>query len=183
MDRRDLRFHQIEILGLTRFLPIVKVAPGITIPSFVILGDVELINRAAPEIVKRLPEVDVIVGAEAKSIPLVHEVARLLNMNYVVARKSIKPYMVDPLTEEVFSITTQARQLLVLNGLDADKLAGKRVALVDDVISTGASIGALERLVAKAGGNVVAKAAIMAQGDAIGRTDIIYLQEHMIWRE
>ncbi|QSQ07860.1 Adenine phosphoribosyltransferase [Koleobacter methoxysyntrophicus] len=133
--------------------------------------------RVAPEIVKRLPEVDAIVSAEAKGIPLVHEVSRLLGMNYFVARKSIKPYMENPLTVEVESITTQKKQLLCLNGIDAQKIKGKRVALIDDVISTGSSIAALEKLVEKAGGIVAAKAAILAEGDAVNRTDIIYLEE------
>jgi adenine phosphoribosyltransferase len=156
---------------------LVEVAPGLKIASFVILGDTELVCRVAPEIVKRLPEVDAIVSAEAKGIPLVHEVSRLLGMNYFVARKSIKPYMENPITVEVESITTQKKQLLCLNGIDAQKIKGKRVALIDDVISTGSSIAALEKLVEKAGGIVAAKAAILAEGDAVNRTDIIYLEE------
>jgi adenine phosphoribosyltransferase len=169
--------YTLKLCGLIRELPLVEVAPGLKIASFVILGDTELVCRVAPEIVKRLPEVDAIVSAEAKGIPLVHEVSRLLGMNYFVARKSIKPYMENPLTVEVESITTQKKQLLCLNGIDAQKIKGKRVALIDDVISTGSSIAALEKLVEKAGGIVAAKAAILAEGDAVNRTDIIYLEE------
>lgn len=169
--------YTLKLCGLIRELPLVEVAPGLKIASFVILGDTELVCRVAPEIVKRLPEVDAIVSAEAKGIPLVHEVSRLLGMNYFVARKSIKPYMENPLTVEVESITTQKKQLLCLNGIDAQKIKGKRVALIDDVISTGSSIAALEKLVEKAGGIVAAKAAILAEGDAVNRTDIVYLEE------
>lgn len=169
--------YTLKLCGLIRELPLVEVAPGLKIASFVILGDTELVCRVAPEIVKRLPKVDAIVSAEAKGIPLVHEVSRLLGMNYFVARKSIKPYMENPITVEVESITTQKKQLLCLNGIDAQKIKGKRVALIDDVISTGSSIAALEKLVEKAGGIVAAKAAILAEGDAVNRTDIIYLEE------
>ncbi|MDI3535262.1 MAG: adenine phosphoribosyltransferase [Thermosediminibacterales bacterium] len=170
-------FYSLEICGLKRELPIIEVAPGLSIASFVILGDTELVTTVAPEIVKRLPEVDAIISAEAKGIPLVHEISRLLGMNYIVARKSIKPYMESPIVDEVESITTQKKQILVLNGKDAEKIKGKRVALIDDVVSTGSSLEALERLVKKAGGNVVAKAAILAEGQATRRKDIIFLGE------
>lgn len=167
--------YVLEILGIKRELPIVEVAPGLKIASFVILGDTELVSRAAQEIVRRLPPIDMVVSAEAKGIPLVYEVSRLLGKNYIVARKSIKPYMTSPITDEVVSITTQKKQILVLNGDDADKIKGKRVALIDDVVSTGSSIAALERLVTKAGGHVAAKAAILAEGDAASRDDLIFL--------
>lgn len=167
--------YVLEILGVKRELPIIEVAPGLKIASFVILGDTELVSLAAQEIVRRLPPIDMVVSAEAKGIPLVHEISRLLGKNYIVARKSIKPYMASPITDEVVSITTQKKQLLVLNGEDAEKINGKRIALIDDVISTGSSIAALERLVTKAGGHVVAKAAILAEGDAASRKDVIFL--------
>lgn len=174
--------YTLEICGLTRELPLVEVAPGLTIASFVILGDTELVTTVAPELAKKLPEVDTIVCAEAKGIPLVHEVSRLLGMNYIVARKSVKPYMQEPLVDEVRSITTQDLQVLCLEGHDAAKLRGKRVAIIDDVISTGASIEALERLVTKAGGEVAARAAILAEGDAAQRDDIIFLEELPLFR-
>ncbi len=169
------RFYRLELCGLTRELPLVEVAPGLSIASFVILGDTELVTTVAPEIVRRLPKVEALVVAEAKGIPLAHEVSRLLGMNYLVARKSVKPYMEEPLTDEVHSITTQRKQLLCLDGKDAAFLRGKRVALIDDVVSTGESIAALERLVRRAGGQVVAKAAILAEGDAAQRSDLIFL--------
>lgn len=169
--------YTLEICGLQRELPLVKISPGVEIASFVILGDTELVCRVAPEIVKKLPPLDVIITAEAKGIPLAFEVSRLLGMNYMIARKSVKPYMEDPLVDRVVSITTQKEQMLCLDGNDAQALKGKRVAIVDDVISTGESITAVERLIEKAGGIVVAKAAILAEGDASKMKDIIYLKE------
>lgn len=169
--------YTLEICGLKRELPVVQVAPNLAIASFVILGDTELVARVAPEIVKRLPEVDFLISAEAKGIPLVHEVSRLMGMNYLVARKSVKPYMVNPLVEEVVSITTQKKQILCLDGKDAAAIKGKRGAIIDDVISTGESVEAVARLVEKAGGIVVARACILAEGPAANRKDIIYLEE------
>jgi len=124
-----------------------------------------------------LPEVDVLVTAEAKGIPLTFEISRLLKMKkYIVARKSIKPYMDSPIIDEVVSITTQKKQMLVLDEQDVLEIKGKRVAIIDDVISTGESLSAIERLVEAAGGNIAAKAAILAEGDAVKRNDIIYLE-------
>ena len=155
-----------------------QVSDTLCIASFVILGDCEIVTKSAPLIEERLPQVDYIVTAEAKGIPLVHELCRLRNLPYyIVARKSVKPYMSKPLTDEVVSITTQKKQTLCLDGKDALLLKGKRVAIVDDVISTGESLSAIERLVEKAGGEIVAKAAILAEGDAARREDIIFLEE------
>jgi adenine phosphoribosyltransferase len=169
--------YTLEICGLQRKLPLVKISPELEIASFVILGDTELVCRVAPEIVKKLPPIDVIITAEAKGIPLAFEISRLLGMNYLIARKSVKPYMEDPLVDSVVSITTQKEQMLCLDGHDARAIKGKRVAIVDDVISTGESITAVERLIEKAEGIVVAKAAILAEGDASKMQDIIYLKE------
>ena len=164
--------------GVTRQLPIMQVSDTLCIASFVILGDCEIVTKSAPLIEERLPQVDYIVTAEAKGIPLVHELCRLRNLPYyIVARKSVKPYMSKPLTDEVVSITTQKKQTLCLDGKDALLLKGKRVAIVDDVISSGESLSAIERLVEKAGGEIVAKAAILAEGDAARREDIIFLEE------
>ena len=165
----------LTICGLERTLPVLQVAPDLSIASFVILGDTELVCRTAPELVKKLPPIDVLITAEAKGIPLVFEVSRLLGMNYIIARKSVKPYMQDPLTIEVHSITTQKKQILCLDGKDAAVIRGKRVAIIDDVISTGESVAAVERLVCQAGGVVVARAAILAEGDAANRDDILFL--------
>lgn len=169
--------YSIEVAGVKRELPIIQINDNLCIASFVILGDTELVCAAAPEIVKKLPEVDILITAEAKGIPLVFEMSRLLKMEkYIVARKSIKPYMDSPIIDEVVSITTQKKQILCLDEKDAEEIKGKRVAIIDDVISTGGSIQALERLVESAGGIVAAKAAILAEGEAADRKDIIFLE-------
>ena len=172
-----MKTYTLNVAGLTRELPIIKLSYDLSIASFVILGDTEIVRKTAPIIAKKLPEVDFIVTAEAKGIPLAYEISRVLNLNeYVVARKSVKAYMEEPIEVEVNSITTTNSQKLYLNNQDAKKIEGKRVALVDDVISTGQSLKALERLVEKAGGKVLAKAAILAEGDAKDRKDIIFLE-------
>ena len=173
-----MNYYELSVAGVTRQLPIMQIAPDLAIASFVILGECELVTKAAPLLEKKLPEVDYIVTAEAKGIPLVQELCRLRGLPYYfVARKSIKPYMDQPLTDEVVSITTQKTQTLCLDGKDAMLLQGRRVAIVDDVISTGESLSAIERLVEKAGGSILARAAILAEGDAAKREDIIYLEE------
>lgn len=173
-----MKTYTLKVAGLTRELPIIKLSYDLSIASFVILGDVEIVKKTAPILAKRLPEVDFIVTAEAKGIPLAYEISKVLNLNeYIVARKSMKAYMEKPIEVELHSITTTNSQKLYLNSEDAKKIKGKRVALIDDVISTGQSLKALERLVEKAGGNVVAKAAILAEGDAKDRKDIIFLEE------
>jgi len=169
--------YSIEVAGVKRELPIIKIAENLSIASFVILGDTELVCAAAPLIVEKLPEVDVLITAEAKGIPLAFEISRLLGMKgYIVCRKSIKPYMDSPIVDEVVSITTQKKQILCLDEQDANAIKGKKVAIIDDVISTGESIQAIIRLVEQAGGTVVAKAAILAEGDAANRDDIIFLE-------
>lgn len=171
-------YYELKVAGVSRQLPIIQIAPDLSIASFVILGDCELVTAAAPLIAQKLPAVDYIVTAEAKGIPLVHELCRILGIPYyIVARKSIKPYMEHPLTDELVSITTQKKQTLCLDGKDAQMLRGRRAAIVDDVISTGESLSAIERLVEKAGAEVVARAAILAEGDAAKREDIIFLEE------
>ena len=172
-----MKTYTLHVAGLTRELPIIKLSYDLSIASFVILGDTEIVKKTAPMIAKKLPEVDFIVTAEAKGIPLAYEISKILNLDeYIVARKSVKAYMEEPIEVEVNSITTTNSQKLYLNNQDAKKIKGKRVALIDDVISTGQSLKALERLVEKAGANVVAKAAILAEGDAKDRKDIIFLE-------
>ena len=172
-----MKTYTLHVAGLTRELPIIKLSYDLSIASFVILGDTEIVKKTAPMIAKKLPEVDFVVTAEAKGIPLAYEISKILNLNeYIVARKSIKAYMEEPIEVEVNSITTTNSQKLYLNNQDARKIKEKKVALVDDVISTGQSLKALERLVEKAGANVVAKAAILAEGDAKDRKDIIFLE-------
>ncbi|WP_027623079.1 phosphoribosyltransferase family protein [Clostridium lundense] len=170
--------YTLNIAGVKRELPLIKINENLTIASFVILGDTELIAKTAPLLAKKLPKVDVLVTAEAKGIPLVYEISKILEMKeYIVARKSIKPYMDAPIVDEVVSITSQKKQILCLDGLDEKKIKGKKVAIIDDVISTGESLLAVERLVEKAGGIIVAKAAILAEGDAHKRGDIIFLEK------
>lgn len=170
--------YTLHVAGVTRELPMMNVSANVTIASFVILGDVEIVKATAPLLAERLPEVDVIVSAEAKGIPIAHEVAASLGMDrYYVARKSVKAYMGEPLIQTVQSITTSEEQMLCFDENDARAICGKRVAIIDDVISTGESVRALEALVEAAGGNVVAKAAILAEGDAADRDDIIFLEK------
>lgn len=170
--------YSLKIAGLTRILPIIRLNETLSIASFVVLGDAELIQAAAPLLISKLPDVDLLVGAEAKGIPLLHEMSRLMGLSrYVVVRKSIKAYMQNALVDAVQSITTTSEQIMVLDQLDVDRIKGKRIALIDDVISTGSSLATMERLVEQAGGNVVARAALLAEGDASKRKDIIFLEK------
>lgn len=179
-----MKKYCIEVVGVKRELPIIRINDNLSIASFVIIGDTEIVCASAKEIVKRMPDVDMLITAEAKGIPLAFEISRLLNMKkYIVARKSIKPYMESPIIDEAISITTQKKQILVLDKQDALELKGKRVAIIDDVISTGESLSAIERLVEAAGGIVVAKAAILAEGKANLRKDIIFLEALPIFEE
>lgn len=173
-----MKYYTLNIAGLKRELPIIKIDDNLSIASFVILGDTEIVEKTAPILAKKLPEIDILVTAEAKGIPLVYEISKILNLNsYIVARKSVKTYMKNPIEVTVNSITTSNPQKLYLNNEDAIKINGKRVALIDDVISTGQSLKALEDLVLKAGGNIVARAAILAEGNAKDRKDIIFIEE------
>ncbi|MFC4386206.1 phosphoribosyltransferase family protein [Gracilibacillus marinus] len=170
--------YTLTIEGLERKLPIIPINDHLSIASFVILGDTELVCHVAPLLAEKLPEVDYIVTAEAKGIPLIHELTRVIGKKeYIIARKSVKAYMENPIVHKVNSITTTSEQILCLDGKDAKVLQGKKVALVDDVISTGESIQALEELVQEAGAEVVAKAAILAEGDAANREDFIFLEK------
>lgn len=170
-------FYRINVAGLERDLPLCPISSTMKIGAFVIFGDVELTVASARELVKRMPEHDVVITAESKGIPLVHEIARQTGENtYVLARKAPKLYMKNIFKATVHSITTSGEQTLYIDGKDADMMRGKRVVIVDDVISTGESLNALEELVLAAGGNVVAKMAILAEGDAKGRKDVISLQ-------
>ena len=178
-----VQYFDFEIMGLKRKLPFVKVGDHLALASFVVLSDTELIQTVAPELMKRLPEVDVLLTAEAKGICLTYELSRLMGMkDFVVARKSRKPYMQNTVSHSVRSVTTQKEQTLWLDGCDAEKLRGKRVALIDDVIATGESIEAIENLAKTAGADVVARAAILAELQSVHRSDIIYLKEHFVFR-
>ncbi len=169
--------YELKIGGIKRQLPIVAVSDELAIASFVILGDCELVTVTAPMLAKRLPEVDYLVTAEAKGIPLVQELCRVLNKpTYIVARKSEKAYMENTISSTLLSITTQKPQTLYLDGKDGELLRGKRVAIVDDVISSGESLRALEELMKHCDAQVVAKAAILAEHKAADRKDIIFLE-------
>lgn len=170
--------YKMNIAGLDRSLPLCKVTDDLYIGAFVIFGDPELSTASAKALLEKAPEYDYLVTAEAKSIPLIHEMARLNgNQKYLIARKYPKLYMRDILTANVRSITTDKVQTLYLDGNDARLIRGKRVLIVDDVISTGESLHAIEELVQMAGGNIVGKMAILAEGDATTRDDIIYLEK------
>ncbi len=171
------RYYELNISGLVRHLPIMPISDELAIAGFVILGDCELVTAVAPDLAAKLPPCDLLMTAETKGIPLVAEMARNLgHERYVVARKSVKLYMEDPISVEVVSITTAHPQTLYLDRKDVERIRGKRVAIVDDVISTGESLNAMVELVELSGGTVACQAAILAEGDAIDRSDIIYLE-------
>ncbi len=173
-----MKSYDIKIAGLERSLPICPLNEDISIAGFVIFGDPELTTAAARELLARAPEYDYLITAEAKGIPLVHEMARLAgNQKYLLARKAPKLYMTGVTKVTVHSITTEREQTLYLDTADAKLMQGKRILIVDDVISTGESVRAIEELVNEAGGIVCGRMAILAEGDARGRKDIIYLEE------
>ena len=171
--------YEIKVGGLTRELPIVPINEHLSIAAFVIFGDTEVVEPCARELAaKLLKDVDYLLTAEAKSIPLIYELAKVMKMpKYFIARKSVKGYMSNPIITRVKSITTDHEQMLCLDEADSKLIKGARIALIDDVISTGGSLKAMEQLVAEAGGTVVARAAILAEGDAAERDDIIYLDK------
>ena len=171
-------FHTMTIAGLERHLPICRVTDELYIAGFVIFGDPELTVACARDLLKLAPEYDYIITAEAKGIPLAHEMARQAgNEKYILARKGPKLYMRDIFGVDVKSITTAKEQHLYLDGADAELMKGKKILIVDDVISTGESLSALEALVEKAGGFVCGRMAILAEGDAQSRDDLIYLEK------
>ena len=171
-------YHRMTIAGVTRDLPICPVTNDLYIAGFVIFGDPELTVACAEELLKRAPEYDYIITAEAKGIPLAHEMARQAgNPKYILARKGPKLYMRDILDVSVRSITTAKEQHLYLDGADAELMKGKKILIVDDVISTGESLSALEALVERTGGIICGRMAILAEGDAQDREDLIYLEK------
>lgn len=168
--------YTLSVAGLKRELPLCKVNDSLYIGAFVMFGDVELTIACASELLKKAPEFDIMITAESKGIPLLYEMARQIKAdNYILARKGPKLYMQDIVYTKVNSITTVNQQMLCISGEDAEAMKGKRVLIVDDVISTGESLEALVQLVTEAGGNIVGKMAVLAEGDAIKREDIIYL--------
>ena len=171
-------YHTMTIAGVQRDLPICKVSDDLYIGAFVIFGDVELTVKTAEALLKKAPEYDYMISAEAKGIPLIYEMARQSGQNkYFLARKAPKLYMSGVFESTVHSITTAKEQRLYLDTADAELMRGKRILIVDDVISTGESLTALEKLVERAGGNIVGRMAILAEGDAQDRGDILYLEK------
>ena len=173
-------FYDITVAGVKRSLPVVPINENMSIAGFVIFGDTDVVEACARALAEKLPpETEVLVTAEAKSIPLIYEMAKVMKMpRYVIARKSVKGYMRNPIITTVNSITNMGKeQILVVDEHDAEFIKGKKVAIIDDVISTGSSIEAIEKLVKESGGEVIARAAVLAEGDAADRTDIIYLEK------
>ena len=171
-------YHKMNIAGLDRALPLCPISDQLMIGAFVIFGDPELTTACAKELLDRAPEYDYLISAEAKGIPLVHEMARIAgNQKYFLVRKGPKLYMDGVFEVGVRSITTAKEQKLYLDGADAQLMRGKRILIVDDVISTGESLSAIEQLVEQAGGIVCGKMTILAEGDAQEREDIIYLEK------
>ncbi len=174
-----MKTYNLSIVGLTRQLPIVRLSDNLSIASFVLLGDTELAQLGAQALAEKITlPFDFFLTAEAKGIPLVQCIAQEFNHpKFYVARKTVKAYMDQPLTTEVSSITTQAVQTLVLDGRDVLELKGKRVVLIDDVISTGDSLAALKNLAEDAGAVVIDQIALLAEGPASERTDIKFLEK------
>ena len=167
--------YQIDIAGMKCDLPLCPVTEDLYIGAFVMFGKVDLTIHAAAELLKRAPEFDYIVAPEAKAIPLAYEMSRQSGVEYLIARKKAKAYMSGVFEVKVQSITTAGEQTLIIDTADADRIRGKRILIVDDVISTGESLRATEELVRQAGGRIVAKMAVLAEGDANDRDDITVL--------
>ncbi|MBQ9798125.1 MAG: adenine phosphoribosyltransferase [Clostridia bacterium] len=174
----EQKYYHMTIAGCERDLPLCPLNESMMIGAFVIFGDPELTTACAEELLKRAPAYDYLITAEAKGIPLVHEMARLAgNQKYVLARKTPKLYMTGVTEVEVRSITTDRLQKLYLDTADAEMMRGKRILIVDDVVSLGDSLHALEELVKAAGGNICGKMTILAEGKASERDDLIYLEK------
>lgn len=172
-----MKTYTLNVAGLTRELPICTVNDKLDIAAFIMFSDVELTVACAQELLKKAPDFDVIITAESKGIPLAYEAARQSGKNYVVARKSVKLYMTNPISVQVKSITTANVQTLYLSQEDVARLKGRKVMILDDVISTGESLTAIEKLVEQAGGNIVGSGAVLAEGDAADRDDIFFLEK------
>ena len=173
-----MKYYHMNIAGLDRDLPLCPLNDKLSIGAFVIFGDPELTVACARELLARAPEYDYLLTAEAKGIPLIHEMARQHgDSTYMLARKAPKLYMTGVMEVKVRSITTAAEQKLYIDTADAEKMRGKRILIVDDVISTGESLHALETLVNEAGGIICGRMCILAEGDAQDREDLVYLEK------
>lgn len=169
-------YHSMKIAGLDRNLPLCPLNDELYIGAFVIFGDAELTVACASELLKKAPEFDFLITAEAKGIPLAHEISRQSGKKYFVARKKPKLYMTGVFDVTVNSITTEGEQHLYLDTAEAEEMKGKKVLIVDDVISTGASLTAVQTLVKEAGAVIAGNMAILAEGEAQTREDLIYLE-------
>lgn len=169
------KYYRVDIAGLERDLLRCPLNDKLDIAAFILFGDVEVTVHSAEKLLERLPEFDYIVTPEAKSIPLAYEMSRQSGKKYFVARKKAKLYMKEAVSVNVRSITTDAEQTLIMDSLEGEQIKGKRVVILDDVISTGESLKAVEALCAKFDANVVAKACVLAEGDAAERDDIVFL--------
>lgn len=169
------KYYRVDIAGLERDLLRCPLNDKLDIAAFILFGDVEVTVHSAEKLLEKLPEFDYIVTPEAKSIPLAYELSRQSGKKYFVARKKAKLYMKDAVSVNVRSITTDAEQTLIMDSLEGEQIKGKRVVIVDDVISTGESLKAVEALCAKFDANIVAKACVLAEGDAAERDDIVFL--------
>ena len=171
-------FYEMTIAGLKRQLPLCKVTDDLYIAAFIMFSDVEITKAAASELLKKAPEFNIMITAESKGIPLLYEMTRQAGMNdYVVARKGPKLYMQDIISTDVDSITTDHIQTLCIGKTEAEQMRGKKVLIVDDVISTGESLKSIEKLVNQVDGNIVGRMAVLAEGEAADREDIIYLEK------
>lgn len=178
MNKRLNMYYEMTIAGLKRQLPLCPLNDKLDIAGFVMFGDTELTEACARELAAKAPEHDVMITAESKGIPLICSMARIMGENkYLLARKAPKLYMHDVVSFDVDSITTAFHQKLYLDGSDVEYMKGKKVLIVDDVISTGASLKALEHLVEIAGGIIVGKMTVLAEGEAADRKDIVYLEK------
>jgi len=176
--------YQLHVAGVTRTMPIRRISPTLRLASFVMMGDTELIEACATDLCKKLPKgIEYLVCPEAKAIALCHAMARILKLNYVIIRKSVKAYMENPIICEVKSITTTEMQHLVLDSGDAQKIAHKKVAIIDDVVSTGGSLRSVQELLEKAGCTVIAKAAPIWQHGGFDGKDLIYLAETPVFHD
>ena len=175
--------YTVEVAGVTRHLPLMEIKPGVRIAILNILGDAEFVNAACGQLAPQLRDrdIDMLVTAEAKSIPLAHALSTELGLPYIVLRKSHKPYMGDALQSETLSITTGQPQTLYLDAKDRRMVAGKRVAIVDDVISTGSTLQGMRLIMRKAEATIVAEAAIFTEGDRAQWHDIVSLGHLPVW--
>lgn len=178
-------FHSVEVAGVKRDLPLMEIKPGVKIAILNILGDYEFVNAVSTELAEKLAGrgIDVLVTAEAKSIPLAHAISSHMQLPYVVLRKTHKPYMGDALQSETLSITTGQPQTLFLDAKDRELVAGRRIAIIDDVISTGSTLQGMRLIMAKAGAIVEAEAAIFTEGDRAQWYDIVALGHLPVWVE